>query len=319
MKKKDISIVIPEYYGESMLTELLKRLHTVLGTLTDSYEIILVNDCSPDNVWESIRRVCAVDKRVIGLNLSRNFGENYAISAGLRYAKGEWIVVMDCDLQNRPEDIPTLYLKAQEGWDVVHARRIHKQYGYWKRLSSRIFHSIYDWMTGHTSDSSIAEFGIYSARIIREYNKLGEVARSFNFLIDYLGFRVTAIDVTHDFRADGKSSSYTFRKLFRLAMDSIIADSTRPLKLAIIIGFTMSLVSGLMAIYNFIAYFFDLDRVRGYTTTIFSIWFACGLLLFVLGVLGLYIGRIFDQVKSRPIFIVMDELNTGEDEENSRF
>lgn len=313
-KKKDISVVIPEYCGESMLAELLKRLHTVLGTLTDSYEIILVNDCSPDNVWESIRQICAVDKRVVGLNLSRNFGEHYAISAGLRYAKGEWIVVMDCDLQNRPEDIPALYQKAQEGWDVVHARRIHKQFGYWKRLSSSVFHSIYDWMTGHTSDSSIAEFGIYSARIIREYNKLGEVARSFNFLIDYLGFRVTAIDVAHDSRADGNGSSYTFQKLFRLAMDSIIADSTRPLKLAVIAGLTMSFVSGLMAIYNVIAYFFDFDRVRGYTTTIFSIWFACGLLLFVLGVLGLYIGRIFDQVKSRPFFIVMDELNTGEDE-----
>ena len=186
-KKKDISIVIPEYCGESMLTELLKRLHTTLQTLTDSYEIILVNDCSPDNVWEGIRQVCAVDKRVVGLNLSRNFGEHYAISAGLRYAKGEHIVVMDCDLQ-------------------------HKRFGFWKRMSSRAFHAVYDWMTGHQSDPSIAEFGIYSARIIREYNKLGEVARSFNFLIEYLGFRVTAIDVEHDSRADGGGSSYTLTR-----------------------------------------------------------------------------------------------------------
>ena len=312
-KKKDISIVIPEYCGESMLAELLKRLHTTLQTLTDSYEIILVNDCSPDNVWEGIRQVCAVDKRVVGLNLSRNFGEHYAISAGLRYAKGEHIVVMDCDLQNRPEDIPALYKKAQEGWDVVHARRVHKRFGFWKRMSSKAFHAVYDWMTGHQSDPSIAEFGIYSARIIREYNKLGEVARSFNFLIEYLGFRVTAIDVEHDSRADGGGSSYTLKKLFRLAMDSIIADSTRPLKMAVVAGFTMSFLSVIMALYNVIAYFFELHTVRGYTTTIFSIWFACGLLLFVMGVLGLYIGRIFDQVKARPIFIVMDELNVGED------
>ena len=221
---------------------------------------------------------------------------------------------MDCDLQNRPEDIPALYQKAQEGWDVVHARRLHKQFGFMKRLSSRAFHAVYDWMTGHKSDSSIAEFGIYSARIIREYNKLGEVARSFNFLIEYLGFRVTAIDVAHDSRADGGGSSYTFRKLFRLAMDSIIADSTRPLKLAVVAGFTMSFLSGLMAAYNVIAYFFELDVVRGYTTTVFSIWFACGLLLFMMGILGLYIGRIFDQVKARPIFIVMDELNTDSTE-----
>lgn len=312
-QKKEISVVIPEYCGESMLPELLKRLHVNLQTLTDSYEIILVNDCSPDHVWDAIRQVCAVDKRIVGLNLSRNFGEHYAISAGLRYAKGDWIVVMDCDLQNRPEDIPALYRKAQEGWDVVHARRVHKQFGFLKRLSSRVFHAVYDWMTGHHSDSSIAEFGIYSARIIREYNKLGEVARSFNCLIEYLGFRVTSIDVEHDSRADGGGSSYTFSKLFRLAMDSIIADSTRPLKLAVVAGFTMSFVSVLMAAYNVVAYFFEFDTVRGYTTTIFSIWFACGLLLFMMGILGLYIGRIFDQVKARPIFIVMDKLNVGED------
>jgi dolichol-phosphate mannosyltransferase len=180
-------------------------------------------------------------------------------------------------------------------------------------MSSSVFHAVYDWMTGHKSDSSIAEFGIYSARIIREYNKLGEVARSFNFLIEFLGFRVTAIDVKHDSRADGGGSSYTLRKLFRLAMDSIIADSTRPLKLAVVAGFTMSFVSGLMAVYNVIAYFFELNKVRGYTTTIFSIWFACGLLLFMMGILGLYIGRIFDQVKARPIFIVMDKLNVEEE------
>ena len=306
---KDISIVIPEYCGEPMLEELLKRLHATLQTLTDSYEIILVNDCSPDNVWEDICQVCAVDKRVVGLNLSRNFGEHYAISAGLHYAKGAYIVVMDCDLQNRPEDIPALYKKAQEGWDVVHARRMRKRFGFWKRLSSRAFHAIYDWMTGHHSDPSIAEFGIYSARIIREYNKLGEVARSFNFLIEYLGFRVTAIDVKHDPRADGGGSSYTFKKLFRLAMDSIIADSTRPLKGTVVAGFTMSFLSVIMALYNVIAYFLEFYTVPGYTTTIFSIWFACGLLLFMMGVLGLYIGRIFDQVKARPVFIVMDELN----------
>ena len=312
-KNKEISVVIPEYCGESMLPELLKRLHACLQTLTDNYEIILVNDCSPDHVWEAIRQICAVDKRVIGLNLSRNFGEHYAISAGLRYARGEWIVVMDCDLQNRPEDIPALYQKAQEGWDVVHARRVHKQFGFFKRMSSSAFHAVYDWMTGHKSDSNIAEFGIYSARIISEYNKLGEVARSFNCLIEYLGFQVTAINVRHDSRADGGGSSYTFKKLFRLALDSIIADSTRPLKLAVVAGFTMSIVSIIMAAYNVVAYFFEFDIVRGYTTTIFSIWFACGVLLFMMGILGLYIGRIFDQVKARPIFIVMDELNVGED------
>lgn len=292
---------------------LLERIDKILAPITENYEVILVNDCSPDDTWQEIKKYAAKDKRVVGLNLSKNYGEHYAISAGLKYAKGEWVVVMDCDLQNRPEDIPALYAKAQEGWDVVHARRVHKQFGFWKKLSSTLFHAVYDWMSGHKSDDTIAEFGIYSAKVVAEYNKLKEVSRSFNFLIEFLGFRVTTVDVQHDARADEEGSSYTLKKLLTLAFNSIIADSNKPLRMAVSLGFVMSLVSLLMALYNVIAYFFDLAIVRGYTTTIFSIWFATGLLLFMMGILGLYIGKIFDQVKERPIFIVMESVNADEE------
>ena len=206
--KKTISVVIPEYKGATIIGALLERLDKALCTISDNYEIILVNDCSPDNTWEEIKRHAALNKRIVGLNLSRNFGEHYAISAGLKFAKGEWIVVMDCDLQNRPEDIPALYQKAQEGWDIVHARRVQKQFGFWKKMSSKLFHSLYDRLSNRKSDEAIAEFGIYNAKVIAEYNKLKEVSRSFNFLIDFLGFRVTAIDVQHDARADEEHSSY---------------------------------------------------------------------------------------------------------------
>lgn len=314
---KIISVVVPEYKGASMIGALLERLNKSLSTISENYEVILVNDCSPDDTWQEIKKFAAKDKRVIGLNLSKNYGEHYAISAGLKYARGEWIVVMDCDLQNRPEDIPALYAKAQEGFDIVHARRVHKQFGFWKKLSSLLFHSVYDWMSGHKSDNTIAEFGIYSKKVIVEYNKLKEVSRSFNFLIDFLGFRTTTIDVQHDARADEEGSSYTLLKLLKLAFNSIIADSNKPLRLAVGLGFTMSLVSGIMALYNVIAYFFDFAIVRGYTTTIFSIWFATGLLLFMMGILGLYIGKIFDQVKERPIFIVMETVNVEKDEQQN--
>lgn len=311
---KKISVVIPEYKGASMMGLLLERLKMSLVPITEDYEVILVNDCSPDNTWQEIKKYAVGDKRIVGLNLSKNYGEHYAISAGLKYAKGEWVVVMDCDLQNRPEDIPALYAKAQEGWDIVHARRINKQFGFWKKWSSSMFHAAYDWMSGHKSDDTIAEFGIYSGKVIAEYNKLKEVSRSFNFLIEFLGFRVTTIDVQHDARADEKESSYTLKKLFTLAFNSIIADSNKPLRISISIGFFMSLVSLLLAVYNVVAYFFDLAIVPGYTTTIFSIWFATGLILFMMGVLGLYIGKIFDQVKERPIFIVMETINADEDD-----
>lgn len=314
-EKRKISVVVPEYKGASMLGLLLERLNKALSPISENYEVILVNDCSPDNVWEEIKRFAAKDKRVIGLNLSKNYGEHYAISAGLKYAKGEWVVVMDCDLQNRPEDIPALYAKAQEGWDIVHARRVHKQFGFWKRMSSHVFHTVYDWMSGRKSDEAIAEFGIYSAKVIAEYNKLQEVSRSFNMLIDFLGFRVTSIDVQHDARADEEGSSYTLRKLLKLAFHSIIADSNKPLRMAVQLGFTISALSFILALYNVIAYFFDLAIVRGYTTTIFSIWFATGMILSMLGILGLYIGKIFDQVKQRPIYIVMETVNADEESE----
>ena len=166
--KKTISVVIPEYKGATIIGALLERLDKALCTISDNYEIILVNDCSPDNTWEEIKRHAALDKRIVGLNLSRNFGEHYAISAGLKFAKGEWIVVMDCDLQNRPEDIPALYQKAQEGWDIVHARRVQKQFGFWKKMSSKLFHSLYDRLSNRKSDEAIAEFGIYNAKVIAE-------------------------------------------------------------------------------------------------------------------------------------------------------
>lgn len=314
---KIISVVVPEYKGASMIGALLERLNKSLSTISENYEVILVNDCSPDDTWQEIKKFAAKDKRVIGLNLSKNYGEHYAISAGLKYARGEWIVVMDCDLQNRPEDIPALYAKAQEGFDIVHARRVHKQFGFWKRMSSHVFHTVYDWMCGRKSDEAIAEFGIYSAKVIAEYNKLQEVSRSFNMLIDFLGFRVTSIEVQHDARADEEGSSYTLRKLLKLAFHSIIADSNKPLRIAVQLGFTISAISFLLAVYNVIAYFFDMAIVRGYTTTIFSIWFATGMILSMLGILGLYIGKIFDQVKQRPIYIVMETVNVEKDEQQN--
>jgi len=309
--KRDISVVIPEYYGSGMMAELLRRLHDSLSVVTENYEIILVNDASPDDTWEKIQLFAAQDKRIVGLNLSRNCGQQYAITAGLKYAKGEWVVVMDCDLQNRPEDIPLFYAKAQEGWDIVYARRVKKQFGWWKNKTSAWFHRVYDWMCDSRTDESIAEYGMYNGRVIAEYNKLKEISRSFQFLISYLGFKTTSIEIQHDVRAEGESS-YTLSKLIHLAFDTIISNSTKPLIIAVITGFSISFIAVLFAIYNVVAYFFDMAIVRGYTSTIFSIWFATGILLFMMGVLGLYIGKIFDQVKERPMYIVMDQVNVDE-------
>ena len=306
-----ISIVSPVYRAEKMVHMLVERIVSSVSTISEDYEIILVNDASPDASWSVIEQECARNKRVKGINLSRNFGQHYAITAGLNYAKGEWVVVMDCDLQDRPEEIPALYQKALEGYDIVYARRVDRQDKWFKRTTSKIFNSLLNKMSGLNKDKDVANYGIYHKRVIAEYNKIPEQSRSFGSLILYLGFRTTIINVQHAERAEG-SSSYTMMRMLKLAFDVIISNSNKPLRMAVGLGFGMSVISFLLALYNVIARLVGFISLPGYTTTVFSIWFVGGLLLFVLGILGLYIGKIFDQVKGRPIYIVRNTINISE-------
>lgn len=303
-----LSIVSPVYRAEKMVHMLVERIVKSVTTITDSYEIILVNDASPDASWQMIERECAQNKSVKGINLSRNFGQHYAITAGLSFAKGEWVVVMDCDLQDRPEEIPALYQKAQEGYDIVYARRVDRQDKGLKKLSSTLFHKVFDWLSGSKTDKTIANFGIYNQCVIAEYNKMPERARSFSSLINYLGFTQATVNVQHAERAEGKSS-YNLYKLLKLSFDVIISNSNKPLRMAVGLGFTMSALSFLLALYNVVARLVGFISFPGYTTTVFSIWFVGGLMLFVMGILGLYIGKIFDQVKGRQLFVVKDKVN----------
>lgn len=303
-----LSIVSPVYRAEKMVHMLVERIVKSVTTITEDFEIILVNDASPDASWSIIEHECAQDKRVKGINLSRNFGQHYAITAGLHYAKGEWVVVMDCDLQDRPEEIPALYQKALEGYDIVYARRKQRQDKWLKRMISRMFNTVLNWLSGLKKDKEVANFGIYNRKVIAEYIKIPEYARSFGSLIRYLGFRTTAIDVQHALRAEGKSS-YTLHRMLKLTFDVIISNSNKPLRMAVGLGFGMSALSFLLALYNVVARMIGIISFPGYTTTVFSIWFVGGLMLFVMGILGLYIGKIFDQVKGRPNYIVRDKLN----------
>lgn len=303
-----ISIVSPVYKGEKMVHELVRRIQLSMSQITDNYEIILVNDYSPDKSWNAIVDVCRKDTRIKGINLSRNFGQHYAITAGLSYVKGRWVIVMDCDLQDRPEEIPNLYNKALEGYDIVYAQRRVRQDKFLKRMSSKIFHSVYDYLSGLKTDTSVANFGIYSNKVIKEFNKMKERSRSFPSLIGFLGFKTAFLEVEHSERFEGKSS-YSFSKLCTLAFNVIIANSNKPLRLAVFWGFIISFISLLLAFYNIVAYYLDLILVPGFTTIIFSIWFVGGCLMAQMGILGLYIGKIFDQVKGRQLFIVDELIN----------
>lgn len=303
-----ISIVIPTYRSAQIVSELANKLEAVLIPLVAEYEIIFVNDGSPDNSWEQIRSLCALNPRVKGICLSRNFGQHYAITAGLDNARGEWVVVMDCDLQDRPEEIIRLYQKAQDGYDIVLARRTDRKDAFIKKLTSRLFWNTMGYLTGTKIDHTVANFGIYRHEVIQAVCSLREPIRFFPSMVNWVGFNRTTIDVEHGERYIGKSS-YTFTRMINLATDVILANSDKPIKLIFRLGFLISLIAFGIGVYYIYRNLTHQIVVPGYTSIIISIWFLCGLIILILGVIGLYLGKTFEGVKNRPIYIIDKKQN----------
>lgn len=301
-----ISVVIPIYKAEGCLDELYQRIKVCLERhITFDFEIVLVEDCGEDNSWQIIRRLAEVDPRVRGIQLSRNFGQHYAITAGLDYAQGEWIVVMDCDLQDQPEEIVSLYNKAQEGFDIVFGRRYQRKDSYLKQLGSKAFYKIYSYFTESKIDNTVANFSIISASVVKQLRELREQNRSYPLFVNWVGFKRTNINIEHADRVDG-TSSYTLKKLINLAIDSIVSQSNKPLKLSIHFGFLMSFASLFYAAWLTVKYFMYAVPVEGWTSVMVSIYFIGGLLFANMGVLGLYIGKTFDEAKNRPLYVIKE-------------
>lgn len=306
--KIHISIVSPVYKAENIIYELVQRLEKVLSGMHLTFEIILVEDGSPDNSWQKISEICTQKPFVKGISLSRNFGQHNAITAGLDNAQGEWVIVMDCDLQDVPEEIPNLYNKAQEGYDIVFARRAKRQDSFFKRISSNVFYALFSYLSGVSQDGSIAQYGIYNRKVINAINSLREPMRSFSPMARWVGFSTTAIDVVHNKRFEGKTS-YNWSKLINLALDIIITYSDKPLKLIIKLGLSVTLLSFLYTIFITSKYLAGGIKVLGFTSLIVTICFFSGLIIMTLGVLGLYMSKIFDGVKNRPLYIINKKLN----------
>jgi glycosyltransferase involved in cell wall biosynthesis len=296
-----LSIISPVYRAENILAELIARIKTAMPVVL--YEIILVDDYSPDNSWTEIERLASIHPEIKGIKLSRNFGQHYAITAGLDAAKGEWVVVMDCDLQDKPEEIPNLLAKAQEGYDVVLARRANRQDNFFKRLSSRIFYRTLAWLTGSEQDETIGNFGIYHRKVIDQIVMMRESIRYFPTMVKWVGFRQTTLDVVHAEREQG-SSNYNFKKLFNLALDIMLAYSDKPIRLTVKLGMLVALTGFLFALFTLYKYLDGDIIVAGYASLIISIWMLTGFLLVTLGMVGLYIGKTFEGVKNRPIYII---------------
>lgn len=303
-----ISVVSPVYRGEKMINALVGRCKTNLELITSDYEIILVNDCSPDDSWVEITEECKKDYRIKGIDLSKNFGQHYAITAGISYAQGEWVVVMDCDLQDRPEEIPALYSKAKEGYDTVLAQRVQRVDGFFKKNTSKLFYKLFSYLTETKQDASVANFGIYNKSVIQSVLAMGDQIRYFPTMVQWVGYKKAYLPIEHGQRMEGKSS-YNFKKLFRLAMDTIIAFSDKPLRLAAKFGLLVAFFAFMVGLVYFVLYFSGVIKVLGFASTIISVWLLGGIIIFLCGVLGIYLGKVFEKVKDRPKFIIWHKVN----------
>lgn len=302
------SIVSPVYRADHIVEKLVFEIQKSLEKLDVSYEIILVDDRSPDESWEVMKRISAQFTEVKSIRLSRNFGQHPAIIAGLSKAKGEWIIVMDCDLQDQPKEIEKLYNKALEGYDVVFASRHNRQDSFFKKISSKLFSLVYSYLTDSKFDNTIANFGIYNAKVIAEVLKMNDYIKSFPLFVNWVGFNSVTVNVEHAERDSGKSS-YSLKKLLSLAFNTIISFSNKPLRLFVKFGLMISGLSFLVGIITIYRHFMGEINVLGYTSLVVSIWFLSGIMITIIGVVGIYIGKIFDQSKGRNSFIIDKIIN----------
>lgn len=298
-----ISVVVPVYKAEACLHELYRRLKSALEIITTDFEIILVEDCGGDRSWEIINELAQADKRVKGIQFSRNFGQHYGITAGLDHCSGDWVVVMDCDLQDQPEEIPRLYAKAQEGFEVVLARRGRRQHALLKRLASRLFYATLNYLADMRYDAEVGNFRIVSRKVVEAYRQMRENLRFFGGMVDWMGFPTASINVDHAERYAGETS-YSFAKLWKLGIETIIAYSDKPLRLAIRFGFLLSLGALLYSIRIIYEALQGSYTVLGWSSLMASIYFLGGIIISLLGIIGLYLGKTFDETKRRPLYIV---------------
>ena len=305
-----LSIATPVYKTESLVGALVERICAAARTVTEDFEALLVEDGSPDDSWAAIVRECDRDPRIRGVRLSRNFGQHPAITAALEHARGDFVVIMDCDLQDDPDYIPSLYDKCREGFDVVFARRRVRRFGWWKNITARMYYTIFRWLAGVAYDPNIGSYSIISRRVVDAFLQFGDYRRGYVIVLHWLGFSRGYVDVEHRERPDGRSS-YTAWQLMVHALTLTLTYSEKPLHLSIYIGSVLSLLSFVFAGWFLVRYFNSNvgQLALGWTSLMISHLFLSGLILISLGVIGLYMGRIFEQVKHRPIFVVRETRN----------
>ena len=309
----DLSVVVPVFNERDALPELHARLTGVLSSLVSSYEIVLVNDASTDDSWSIILSLASRDRHTKAIGLSRNFGHQLAITAGLDIARGAAVVLMDGDLQDPPEVIPALYAKFTDGFDVVYAqRRTREGETVWKKLTARLFYRLMRRITRLDIPVDTGDFRLMSRRVADELRRLQEHSRFLRGLVTWVGYNQTAVLYDRAARSSG-STKFSTTKMLSFAFDGITSFSSQPLRIASQLGFffsSLSLVVMLFLIYYALSG--GPGLVQGWTSLIVSVLFLGGVQLIAIGLLGEYIGRIYEEVKQRPLYVVKDRLNLPE-------
>jgi len=298
----EISVVIPTYKAEDCLVALHKRLTDALSTLTDNYEIIFIEDCGPDQSWDVLTRIAKSDEKVSAYKLSKNFGQQVAITAGLSKSAGNWVVVMDCDLQDPPELIEKLYETAQKGFDIVFTSRKQRATSASRRFASRLYFTLLNVFQQTNTTGNYGAFTIISKKVRDAFMEFSDVNRHYVMILIWLGFDSTEIEYEQADRHSGESS-YNLYSLLRLALEGVFFRTTVLLKGIVCLGFAVSLVGACFAIWA-IAEYYMRGALPGWTSLTVTTLLLSGSILVSQGIVGLYVGEIFDQVKRRPLFLI---------------
>lgn len=304
----NISIVSPVYGAENIIEALVGRIEEEVSKVSDTYEIILIEDASPDGSWEVIQRICSWNTHVKGVKLSKNFGQHNAIRSGIDLASGDVCIVMDCDLQDNPIYIKDLLSKWEEGNDIVYTVKETRKHSVFKNLAATVFNKMFNYFASEVSSyNNVGSYSLISRKVMNAFKQYKDHQIHYLLVLRWLGFTSDYIRIEHSDRYEGKSS-YTLKKLFDHAMVGIIYQSDKLLKISIYLGFVISMLSILSIILVVILYFYS-GFQSGWASLFVMISFFAGIILIAIGVLGLYIGKLFEQVKDRPKYLIDEKLN----------
>ena len=305
-----LSIVSPVYRAEAIVDELVKRISSEVSAITNDYEIILVEDGGPDNSWKKIKENCDRDSHVKGIKFSRNFGQHYAITAGLEASSGDYVIVMDCDLQDDPKYIKDLIAKAEEGFSIVYTRKEERKHSFLKNFTASLFYSVFNFLIDNRfskGSNKEGSFSLLSRNAVTAFLSVHDYRRHYLMVLRWLGFPSSYLTIVHADRFEGKSS-YNLRKLIIHALDGITSQSDKLLRLTASFGLVLSLIAFLAALSIIFRYFIHPFQA-GWASIMVLILFVGGLIILSIGICGIYIGKIFEQSKNRPLYIIEEKLN----------